>query len=353
MASRTLGVIGAALALAACGGDGGVPDAIVPRVVDDTAVIGANGRSDLVQFEVPPATRSIAITVTGAREALYALAELTLADGIDRVALPDGAPGPAMTESYYTEQIGQMPGQLYQSIRLGTFMHVYPYRPDQSVPAGHAGLRVASDMTGTVAVRIAMVADDGATELTINLITVSDTLAIDGPGVIGEVATYIANAGIATELGMSLRLTGTPLADITDFNEPQETPTSQSAQLPALVRDQLGAAAGVDVFVVESMPAGIGGLSLGTPGPPERGGYYYGVVVHAGTGNTVSGRVIAHEVCHFLGLQHVQNTGVSGTVYPDPIDDTAVGEDNLMSLGTALTADQGWVLRHSPVLGRN
>jgi hypothetical protein len=107
---------------------------------------------------------------------------------------------------------------------------------------------------------------------------------------------------------------------------------------------------GVDVFVVETMPNGIGGLSLGTPGPAERGGYYYGVVVHAGGGGTVSGRVIAHEVCHFLGLQHVQNTGVSGTVYPDPLDDTETGVDNLMQLGTMLTADQGWVLRRSPIL---
>jgi hypothetical protein len=336
--------------LAACGGGGDLPDAAPPRVVDDTAVIAGTGRSDLVQFEVPAQTRSIAITVTGAPTALYALAELTLADGVERVQLPAGAPGPAMTASYYTEQIGQMPGALYQSIRLGTYMHVYPYRPDQIVPPGHASLRIASDATGEVAVRIVMVADDGGTELTINLITVSDTLAINGDAIVGEAAAYIANAGIATRLGQSIRLGGTAFANITDFNEPQEPPDSQSAQLPALVREQLAGQPGVDVFVVETMPNGIGGLSLGTPGPPERTGYYYGVVVHAGAGGTVSGRVIAHEVCHFLGLQHVQNTGISGTTYPDPLDDTQTGVDNLMQLGTALTPDQGWVLRHSPLL---
>jgi hypothetical protein len=338
------------IALAACGGGGDPPDAAPPRVVDDTAVVAGTGRSDLVQFDVPAETRSIAITVTGAPTSLYALAELTLADGADRVQLPAGAPGPAMTESYYAEQIGQMPGALYQSIRLGTFMHVYPYRPDQTVPAGRASLRVASDAPGGVAVHVVMVADDGGTELTLNLITVSDTLAIDDTAIVGEAAAYIANAGIATRLGQSIRLGGTPLANITDFHEPQEPPDSQSAQLPALVRDQLAGAAGVDVFVVETMPNGIGGLSLGTPGPPERGGYYYGVVVHAGPGGTVSGRVIAHEVCHFLGLQHVQNTGISGAIYPDPLDDTQTGVDNLMQLGTMLTADQGWVLRRSPIL---
>ena len=64
----------------------------------------------------------------------------------------------------------------------------------------------------------------------------------------------------------------------------------------------------------------------------------------------ISGRVVAHEVCHFLGLQHVQNVGISGTVYPDPLDDTVSGEDNLMQFGTALTAGQAFVLQKSPIL---
>jgi len=346
-------VVGAIVALgagASCGDDRGTPDAAIARVVDATAVVPGTGRSGPVMFEVPAGTRSIAITVTGAPDALYALAELTLADGVDLVQLPAGAPGPAMQASYRDELIGQMPGALFQSIRLGEFMHVHPNRPDQLVPPGPASVRVASDVSGQVAVRIVMVADDGGTDLRLNVIIVSDTLDVDVTGVVGEAASYLAGAGIATRLGQTLRLTGTALANITDDNEPQEPPTSQSAQLPALVRDQLGAADGVDVFVVESLPAGIAGLSLGTPGPPERGGYYYGVVIKPTTTGAVSGRVVAHEVCHFLGLQHVQNTGVSGTTYPDPLDDTVVGTDNLMALGTALTPDQGWVLRHSPLL---
>jgi hypothetical protein len=53
-----------------------------------------------------------------------------------------------MATAYNTEQIGQMPGMLYQSIRLGTFTQVYPYRPGQALSAGHASLRVASDTAG-------------------------------------------------------------------------------------------------------------------------------------------------------------------------------------------------------------
>jgi hypothetical protein len=343
----------AAIGAGACGGDDGasVDAAAAPRTVDATAIVAGNGRSAPVMFDVPPGTRSIAISATGAPTSLYALAELALADGVDLVQLPDGNPGPAMAASYRDELIGAMPGGLYQSIRLGQFLHVYPYRPDQTVPVGPARLRIASDASGEVAVRIIMTADDGGTDLTLNVIVVSDTLAVDAPGLVGEVAAYLADAGIATHLGQTLRLEGTALANITDFNEPQETPASQSAQLPALVRDRLGTDPGLDVFVVESLPASIAGLSLGTPGPAERAtSYYYGVVIKPTASGAVSGRVVAHEVAHFLGLQHVQNTGTSGATYPDPLDDTTVGEDNLMALGTTLTADQAAVLRRSPLL---
>jgi hypothetical protein len=335
---------------AGCGDNVALPDAAVPRVVDLTAVVAANGRSAPVPFEVPPDTRSIAITVEGDPAALYALAELTFADGVDLVALPDGAPGPAMQASYRDEQIGQMPGDLYQSIRLGTFSHVHPNAPAFAVVPGPASLRVASDTAGPVAVRVVMVEDDGGASLVLNVIVVSDTLAIGEAAFVGEVRSYLVTAGIDTQLGTVVTLPGTALENITDLNEPQEPPTSQSAQLPGLVADQLAGAPGVDVFVVESLPAGIAGLSLGTPGPFERGGYYFGVVIEPTGAGAISGRVVAHEVCHFLGLQHVQNVGISGTIYPDPLDDTVNGADNLMQFGTMLTPDQGFVLLKSPIL---
>jgi hypothetical protein len=335
---------------AGCGDNVAAPDAAPLRVVDASAVVPGTGVSAPVQFEVPPDTRSVAITIQGDPAALYALAELTFADGVDLVALPAGAPGPAMQASYRDEMIGQMPGDLYQSIRLGTFSHVHPNTPALAVVPGPASLRVASDTSSQVAVRIAMAQDDGGTELVLNVIVVSDTLAVDPAAVVGEVTAYLAPAGLATELGQVIMLPGTAFESITDLNEPQEPPTSQSAQLPALVADQLGASPGVDVFLVESLPAGIAGLSLGTPGPFERGGYYYGVVIEPTTGGVISGRVVAHEVAHFLGLQHVQNVGVSGTVYPDPLDDTVSGADNLMQFGTMLTAGQAFVLQKSPIL---
>jgi hypothetical protein len=254
-----------------------------------------------------------------------------------------------MQMTYEQEQIGQMPGLLYQSIRLGTYTHVYPYRPDQTVIPGMGRLRVASNRAGAVSVTIVMPEDDGASVLPLNLYIVSDTLA--DPNMLAftaELERVLAQAGITLRINGVERLTGTALERITDFNEPQESPTSQSAMVPGLVADR--ATDGLDVFFVEGLPTGVAGLSLGTPGPPLRGSYYFGVIVRGGFPPAELARVTAHEVAHFLALQHVQNRGISGRTYPDPLDDTLPGTGNLMEDGTLLTQGQAFALTRSALL---
>jgi hypothetical protein len=103
------------------------------------------------------------------------------------------------------------------------------------------------------------------------------------------------------------------------------------------------------VFVVDALVPGVLGLSLGVPGPPEPSSVYHGVIVRRAP-DAALGRVLAHEVSHFLGLQHVENRGADGTTYPDPIPDTAPRKDNLMEDGVTLTAGQAFVLSRSPLL---
>lgn len=334
------------LAAFGCGSDDHGPS---PRDITLEASVDDSGLSDEVTFRIPDGSRSITVIVEGAPDALYALGELTLGDGTDLVQLPPGAPGAAMQMSYQQEQIGQMPGTLYQSIRLGTYTHVYPYRPDQIVIAGTGTLRVASNRAGAVSVRIVMPEDDGGAVLPLNLYVISDTLADPNtPAFEGELGRILAQAGITVRISGVEQLTGTAFERITDFNEPQETPASQSAMLTSVVSDRIKA--GLDVFFVESLPTGVAGLSLGTPGPPIRGSYYYGVIIRGGFPAIEQARVTAHEVAHFLALQHVQNRGISGKSYPDPIDDTMPGVDNLMSSGTVLTAGQSFALSRSALL---
>jgi hypothetical protein len=254
-----------------------------------------------------------------------------------------------MQMTYQQEQIGQMPGLLFQSIRLGTYTHVYPYRPDQVVIAGTARLRLASNRPGTATVRILMPEDVPASVLSLNFYVVSDTLAEpNAPLFLAELDRLFAQAGITIRINATERLIGTPYERITDFSEPQESPTSQSAMATSLVADR--SSDGLDVFFVEGLPTGVAGLSLGTPGPPVRGSYYFGVLIRGDFPAIELARVTAHEVAHFLALQHVQNRGISGKAYPDPLDDTTPGADNLMEDGTVLTPNQAFALSRSALL---
>lgn len=345
---RWLGVL-LGVVVAACADDA-IPEPPPRELVLATAV-EADGLSPELAFVVPAGTRSITVIVQGAADGLYALGGFGLGDGAELVNLPAGSPAIAMQASYDDEQIGHMPGDLYQSIRLGTFTHVYPYRPDQLVLEGPGRLRVASTRPGPVTVTLVMPEDDGAATLPLNLYIVSETLADPNtPAFTAELDRLFAQANVAVEITGVERLTGTALSRITDFSEPQEAPTSQSAMLPGLVADR--AVGGLDVFFVEALPSGVAGLALGTPGPPLRGSYYFGVVVRGGLPATELARVTAHEAGHFLALQHVENRGISGQTYPDPLDDTVPGADNLMTGGTFLTPDQAFALSRSALLAR-
>jgi hypothetical protein len=349
---RTL--IASASLLLGCGSgsdDRDEADAAAPlRDVEFDLVVDASGLSEVATFTVPPATRSITIVVEGSAASLYALGALTTPDGTDLVALPDGSPGAAMRASYEDEQIGQMPGALFQTIRLGTFTHVFPYRPGDAASAGDWSLRVASDGAGPVHVTVLLPEDDGARVLHLNVVVVSDQITLtDPPAFARPVQTIFASAGVDVVFDRIVTLTGSGLDAITDFSEPQEAPGSMAAMLPGLVAGELDGGA-LDVFLVESLPAGVGGLSLGTPGPPLRGSYYYGVAIVEAASDGGTARVLAHEVSHFLALQHVENLGVSGAIYPDPLDDTEPGQDNLMADGTTITADQAFALKRSALL---
>jgi hypothetical protein len=345
-----IGLVG----LPACGAgdDDGAPDAGPPvRALTATVTVDATGFSDELALVVPEGTRSVTVVATGAADALYALGSWRTPDGVEHVGVELAvAPGAAMRASYDDEQIGQMPGALAQSIRLGTFTHVYPYRPGQALPAGDASLRIASDRPGAVEVTVLMPPDDGAATLHLNVFAVSETLTVDEPpSFLAGVQAIFAQVGITVVVDDVIHISNTELARITASTEPQETPGSMAAMLPGLVGDR-GSPGALDVFVVERLPFGIGGLSLGTPGPPVRGSYYYGVLFLVRAADADTAHVLAHEVSHFLALQHVVNRGVSGATYPDPLDDTEPGQGNLMEDGDVLTPDQGFALTRSALL---
>nr|MBA2538030.1 hypothetical protein [Deltaproteobacteria bacterium] len=67
-----------------CGGDTEAPP---PREVSLDGTVDATGFSEELVFGIPESSRSITIVVEGAPDALYALGELGLGDGVDLVEL--------------------------------------------------------------------------------------------------------------------------------------------------------------------------------------------------------------------------------------------------------------------------
>lgn len=330
--------------------DAGVAEQAAREVTADIT-FDEGGVSSPVRFDIPKATRAVAIVVEGDPSRLHALAAFTMGDGVDRVGLdPSTDAAKEMQRLYFTEQTGTMPGGLHQSIRLGTFTHVYPFAPEQSVVPGAAELRVVRDAPGgTAKVRVLMPPDDDARVLHLNLVRVSTSGDISAePGFLPELRRIYAQAGIEVVVDEALALRDTGLEKLTSFTEPQEAPESDSAALARLVSPKTRSSA-LDVMIVDDLPSGVAGLSLGVPGPPLPDSYYFGVVVAAAS-DAVLARVVAHETAHFLGLQHVENRGVSGKTYEDPIADTSVDQPNLMEDGTKLTPGQAFVLTRSPLL---
>lgn len=327
---------------------------IAVRRVTTVLRLDANGVSEPMDFAVPPDTRGLTMVVEGDSRTLYGLASLHTSDGVEHVGLDlKTSHGTRMEERYYAEKIGVMPGGFYQNVRLGTFTAIYPNAPDQSLAAGAARVRVLSNATrGAVTVTVLMPEEDGSRTLHINVIEVSDYPS-DGepPGFLPEARSILAQAGIQIVVDQTRFMRRTGFSSITEWSEPAEAPGSQLARLALEGRRQVSSDA-LNVFIVDSLPRNVFGVSLGTPGPPIRSSYYYAVVLRR-VASSLMARVFSHELAHFLGLQHPLDVTPSGTRYTDPLSDTEPGTQNLMEgTGTSITPGQAFVLSRSALLRR-
>jgi hypothetical protein len=331
----------------------------VRRVRFEQVGFDIGGRSRLLRVEVPARTRSIAIVVDGEQDTLFALAELRTPDGVDQVALPAGLElGAAMRAAYFDEASGAMPGRRRQAIRLGLFTHIHPDRPGAEPAAGEIGLRIASsEPSRVVDVEVLLPEENGASVLPINLVTVSSGGVAEPPDpdalpFVARLRAVLAGGGVELRVEESLRLADVDLAGLSELSRPQEPPTSDSSRL-ALLGGAMVDGDALNVFVVDSMPAGVGGWTLGTPGPPRPDTYYSGVLAARLDGGDELARILAHEICHYLGLWHVEHVDEAGRLHVDPLDDTEPQVGNLMDEeggGTRLTPDQGYVLARHPLL---
>jgi hypothetical protein len=342
--------------------DGGLvePPASCPPGASPCRLAGAleiqpDGLSDWFHFVVPPNTRSIGIELIGADASLYALGGLVGPDGRDLVALPAGTDLKAvMQHEFYDLTVGMMPGDLYQTIRLGTFVHDWPYAPAATPDAGLWSLRAATDLPATapIVAAVTLAPDDGARTLHINLITVTNAAQVpDSMPALAPTQAILAPAGLQLVVDEQHVIQNVPLATLETPLGSYPGPSSDEAMLALLGRPLVKSPA-LDVFVVDGFTnLSVYGFSLGVPGPDDPASYYYGIFVRYQTDTPSLAHNFAHELSHYLGLQHVENTDGS-TTYPDPLPDTDPSLPNLMDFSgnNTLTPDQIWVLQHSPML---
>jgi hypothetical protein len=254
-----------------------------------------------------------------------------------------------MRDSYFNAGSAVPKGGLLQQVRLGTYTFVYPYAPGQPQLDGKVELEIATTEPQTpVSVRTLMPRQDGARVLHVNLFTVSETAPPDAPpAFLTEAQAILDQAGIRIQVDSLHTLRGAELSPVDSITDPWEGPSGPLARLAALGAARVRANA-LNVYVVDTLPRGVEGVSLGAPGPPIAASAYFGVVLRNDPSSL--GWTFAHEVAHFLGLQHVRTVTPSGRILPDPIDDTEPGDDNLMERGMTLSPGQIDILLRSALL---
>ena len=313
-----------------------------PRIVEATLAVGSDGSTEALSFTVPSGTRSVGVTASGGASDVLGVAELTLSDGADRVGITR-IPVPLL-ENIASQHVSMLPGDVFQEAGIGVHAFVYPNSPvdDGEMVAGEARLRLVS--TGrSVDVTVSLPPVGDGLELAVDVFVTDPDFALRRDSAALERA-----ADLLGQAGITVRWDTVEALGIDEPSLGVEGPVEVRGPIAGMVEAaaDLGTDA-IDVFVVSRLP--VSGLSPRIPGPatpsPLRA-----VVVKSTTRPSDLGRVIAHELSHYLGLHHLELYTDDNRPIQDPIPDTTPGENNLMAGGTILTEGQIDVLRRSPLL---
>lgn len=291
-----------------------------------------------IRFEVPPGTDAISILARSTDpDALVRIGRLQLA-GVN--VLDGGSPDPDEMRRMYAEFEAVDDGGFVQEIQLATLAFTYPFAPGWPVPAGAATIEFWTDRPTTLTVEILAVQSVDRTSVPV-IVHAAEGRALH-PQARAEVDRIFGLAGL--EVAWSEGTLPEPVpAEIDDVVDRRRD--SELGRLFAAIESS--GSQGLHLVLVTALPGGLSGLASSIPGP------------HDGTGAalTVSfrspeetGRLIAHELMHLLGLRHLEDRSSRGVVVRNPIPDTRAEAFNLMQFGTELTAGQIEVVRLSPLL---
>ena len=321
-------------------------------LLDEPAVALVGGRSAVLSVEVPADALGVLVSIRGAAGELYYVDEW-IQPG-DDVLVPSG---------WYATDTGAV--CVSCANRVAAFLAgngaLAPNGPGVTLVAGThhirvGGAAVSDDAPSGATVGVSVWARRGATplasgtlDLDLDLTGASGITAASAPadpvvqGWLDEARAILAPAGIM--LGAvtfhDIDPVYAQIASVRDdMIEMIQAPTAATPDTP-------------NVYLVGELPLMRGFSPVG--GGLPVGGVQPTAVVLSLDHDKSPGFILAHELGHYLGLFHTQDTlGPHGIPTSDPYDDTADDDrDNLMhpdAQGTTLTPMQIDVLRRSPWL---
>lgn len=343
------------------------------RIAWPSLTTAKNGQTSRTKFQVPPGTTSLAVTLQGAQPWQLTLAELSGPKGY--VIVPAG-----WTDAQDIPRLC-LPCQNRVSTNTYEASFLVPNAPGVQVQPGEwTFTALAYETTGGVDQ-----ARQGQVQARVDLVqrpqqvprlgVLDVNLCLTGAGGI-DAAIALQHPRIQaalTEVRLALGQVGLDLGQVRPVDVKVDSlivvhDGGADSDLTALLQSGAGLPMGINVFLVEAIYLGgvqpgaaiVRGLSGGIPGPPlEVGGPRAGLAVSLALGPAepdLLGRVVAHELSHYLGLFHTTEQPEPGeSPVHDTLPDTPPNDaDNLMNWSQGesgagkLTPQQGDVLFASP-----
>jgi hypothetical protein len=297
------------------------------------------GSTGLVEFSIPPDAVAVSLLVTADQMDTLLQLESLIIGGTDLVtgSTDDLA---SLTDRYSENEIIETGTGFVHEVQKGTYSFTYPFAPGWELAPGPASVSLLASTDSKLTLEILVLTDTTRDKLAVTVFTPGNTSLSQEAR--SEVEQIFAQADIAITWRDGTLPADAPssLDDVADWS-PGSTLHGLSRAVAAV------STGGANVVMLDRLPGGLSGFATGVPGPHDGSGMAVAVAFRS---PTETGRTVAHEIAHLLGLRHLEDRSSKGVIVSNPISDTRADAYNLMQFGTNLTTGQIQILGLSPLI---